>query len=154
MKYLIKISLISSLLFVFGCSEGESENTNNELDTSTEGIQMEDRSTENPLENAANNTEVNENQNNSVKLNPAHGEPGHDCAIAVGAPLNDGSASANPMFQSKPEEVQNTQQPQIQQQNSPVQMQSPQGSTAKGLNPAHGQPGHDCSVAVGAPLNK
>jgi hypothetical protein len=25
------------------------------------------------------------------------------------------------------------------------------GSTAK-LNPAHGQPGHDCAIAVGAPL--
>jgi hypothetical protein len=23
----------------------------------------------------------------SAKLNPPHGQPGHDCAIAVGAPL-------------------------------------------------------------------
>ena len=23
----------------------------------------------------------------NVKVNPAHGQPGHDCAIAVGAPL-------------------------------------------------------------------
>jgi hypothetical protein len=27
-----------------------------------------------------------------------------------------------------------------------------QGSGSGKLNPAHGQPGHDCAVAVGAPL--
>ena len=27
-------------------------------------------------------------------------------------------------------------------------------STGAALNPAHGQPGHDCSIAVGKPLKK
>lgn len=66
-------------------------------------------------------------------LNPAHGQPGHRCDIAVGAPLN--AAPATPT------------QPQVQ----PVV--TPADPTAK-LNPPHGQPGHDCSIAVGAPLKK
>ncbi|MBK6446411.1 MAG: hypothetical protein IPF81_14280 [Bacteroidetes bacterium] len=28
------------------------------------------------------------------------------------------------------------------------------GPTAPGMNPPHGQPGHDCAIAVGAPLKK
>jgi hypothetical protein len=73
-------------------------------------------------------------------LNPPHGQPGHDCAIAVGAPLNSKGNAA------------------------PVQPVSPMGAptlsvpaisnTAPGLNPPHGQPGHDCAIAVGAPLRK
>ena len=54
--------------------------------------------------------------------NPAHGQPYHDCSIAVGAPLvvkeSSGDASGG----------------------------------VKKLNPAHGQPGHRCDIAVGAPL--
>ena len=34
----------------------------------------------------------------------------------------------------------------------PLAPQAP-GITTAGLNPAHGQPGHDCAIAVGAPLN-
>src|SRR5215216_4833988 len=42
---------------------------------------------------------------------------------------------------------------------TPVNIQMPAAtttttaSTAAGLNPAHGQPGHRCDIAVGAPLN-
>lgn len=72
-------------------------------------------------------------------LNPAHGQPGHRCDIEVGAPLNSAPAPTNAQ---------------------PIQA-SPAPTTAKPattngsvkLNPAHGQPGHDCAVAVGAPLN-
>jgi hypothetical protein len=76
-------------------------------------------------------------------LNPAHGQPGHRCDIEVGAPLNS-PAGAKPQAAA----------PQVQQQ--PVAMPAPASSpAAKGsgrVNPAHGQPGHDCAVAVGAPL--
>ena len=75
----------------------------------------------------------------TVMLNPEHGQPGHSCAIAVGAPLNGSS--------------------QMQQQPAPAQglpMGSPSapangGGTAR-LNPAHGQPGHNCAIPVGQPL--
>lgn len=81
----------------------------------------------------------------SAGLNPAHGQPGHRCDIAVGAPLSSAPA-ATPQ---QPAVVQST----------PVATQAvpaaaPTNVTAPGMNPPHGQPGHDCSIAVGAPLKK
>lgn len=84
-------------------------------------------------------------------LNPAHGQPGHDCALAVGAPLKSGGASAP---QPKIQTISSSPSP------SPmVVTPTPTASTAPvnpnvKLNPAHGQPGHDCALAVGAPLKK
>ena len=73
-------------------------------------------------------------------LNPPHGQPGHDCAIAVGAPLN-GSPAANPV-QASPS------------MSFPSAAPAPVSAAPGGprLNPPHGQPGHDCAVQVGAPL--
>lgn len=77
-------------------------------------------------------------------MNPPHGEPGHRCDIAVGAPLNSPAGKTPP---AQPQPVPN------------VQPQAPQGSatitpavTAPGMNPPHGEPGHRCDIAVGAPL--
>ena len=74
-------------------------------------------------------------------MNPAHGQPGHRCDIAVGAPLNSAP--------SKPAAVTTT---------PVVANPAPTTSTAKtvtapGMNPPHGEPGHRCEIAVGAPLN-
>lgn len=74
-------------------------------------------------------------------LNPPHGEPGHDCAIAVGAPLNGSPAANSPQPTASPTMSFPTPAP------SPVSVQG-----GPRLNPAHGQPGHDCAVQVGAPL--
>lgn len=66
--------------------------------------------------------------------NPAHGMPGHDCAVEVGAPLpQKGSTPSLP--------TENIPAP------APVEM-----NKAVKLNPAHGQPDHRCDIAVGAPL--
>lgn len=94
-----------------------------------------------------------------TKLNPAHGQPGHRCEIAVGAPLDSKPAPAatatvpnvtiDPFAKTQPK-------------NAPgvtvtPSAQIPPVTTAKtssaGLNPAHGQPGHRCDIAVGAPLD-
>jgi hypothetical protein len=72
-------------------------------------------------------------------MNPPHGQPGHRCEIAVGAPLN-----SQPV--AKPAPVAFTP-PAAQQQQAEAQTVTPPG-----MNPPHGQPGHTCSVAVGAPL--
>ena len=75
-------------------------------------------------------------------MNPAHGQPGHQCGIAVGAPLNTPAISNNEQTVSIP--------------TSTVTITPNPGQatpTAKGMNPAHGQPGHQCGIAVGAPLN-
>ncbi|MFW0714300.1 hypothetical protein [Pedobacter sp. N23S346] len=75
--------------------------------------------------------------NTSVKkLNPKHGEPDHRCDIAVGAPLDSKPVALATAISSQPKAI----------QPSSVKV-------AKGMNPAHGQPNHRCDIAVGAPLN-
>lgn len=100
-----------------------------------------------------------------VKLNPPHGEPGHRCEIAVGAPL-DGSAAPT---QATPAPAQpasgkgflgsgntQTQAAPTQQAAPTAQKGAPAQQTAPGMqgkpNPAHGQPGHRCDIQVGQPL--
>ena len=75
-------------------------------------------------------------------MNPAHGQPGHQCGIAVGAPLNTPAISNNEQTVSIPTST-------VTKTPNPGQATP----TAKGMNPAHGQPGHQCGIAVGAPLN-
>lgn len=84
-----------------------------------------------------------------VGMNPPHGEPGHRCDIAVGAPLNSPPSATGAV------PVQN--QPSTSITTPPVSSNSLPGAgtaTAPGMNPPHGQPGHDCTIAVGAPLKK
>ncbi|ODS88942.1 MAG: hypothetical protein ABS44_06315 [Chryseobacterium sp. SCN 40-13] len=78
-------------------------------------------------------------------MNPPHGEPGHRCDIAVGAPLS--SAPAKPA--AAPQQTQTitpVSNP------APVAEKAATASTAPGMNPPHGEPGHRCDIAVGAPL--
>jgi hypothetical protein len=77
--------------------------------------------------------------------NPAHGQPFHDCSIAVGAPLVNRQTIVNPSTQSLPPGQSLPSVPPLQ----PVLPASPSGVK---LNPAHGKPGHKCEIAVGAPL--
>jgi hypothetical protein len=68
---------------------------------------------------------------NNMELNPEHGQPGHRCEIAVGAPLNSSPAASN------------------------IPVPAPQRTTPGNsvtINPPHGQPGHDCAIPVGQPL--
>lgn len=91
-------------------------------------------------------TATTETQGNTSGLltNPAHGQPGHDCAIPVGAPLkqnvSNSQATAAPVV-TVPSAPQTT---------TPPATQQP--SAGQKLNPAHGQPGHKCEIPVGAPL--
>ena len=78
----------------------------------------------------------------ALLYNPAHGKPGHNCALAVGAPLNQTIAA----------------QPQTINTNIPVQptavaVSPPVNTSGKKLNPKHGEAGHRCDLAVGAPLD-
>lgn len=91
---------------------------------------------------AAINVPVPNSQPVTGRLNPPHGQPGHDCNIAVGAPLGGSSnVPANPGAQI------NTPAPVM---TAPLPVLS--GGVTGKINPPHGQPGHDCGVAVGAPL--
>ncbi|WP_027380478.1 hypothetical protein [Chryseobacterium daeguense] len=73
-------------------------------------------------------------------MNPPHGEPGHRCDIPVGQPLN-----SKPAPQPQPAQTiaQNTP--------APAPTPAPTGEKPK-LNPAHGEPWHNCGVKVGEPL--
>ncbi|WP_298149773.1 hypothetical protein [Flavobacterium sp.] len=73
-------------------------------------------------------------------MNPPHGQPGHRCDIAVGAPLNSPKAAA-----AKPGV--STIQPGI------TMTPGKAVKTAPGMNPPHGEPGHRCDISVGAPLS-
>ena len=77
-------------------------------------------------------------------MNPEHGKPGHKCEIAVGAPLNSApvKTAIAPTTITQPTTV-----------SQPAITQSAKTITAKGMNPAHGEPGHRCDISVGAPLN-
>ena len=84
------------------------------------------------------------NNAGTAGLNPAHGAPGHRCDIAVGAPLN------SPAGNTPAPAITTTPAPTMSQ--TPPPFPAPPANKNAKLNPAHGEPGHDCSVAVGAPL--
>ncbi len=85
--------------------------------------------------------ETNENPKTTVAVNPAHGLPGHRCDLPVGAPL-DGSAQTQTQQATQPATTTSS-------SVSPVRVdQTPR------LNPPHGQPGHDCTIPVGAELKQ
>ena len=85
----------------------------------------------------------------SARLNPAHGQPGHRCDIAVGAVLPPEGSAPNLKLLTPTAPVLNT----PVQNTPPVVQPQAVAAVAAGLNPAHGQPGHRCDIPVGQPLN-
>ncbi len=89
-------------------------------------------------------------------MNPPHGQPGHRCDIAVGAPLNSPAGQAAPQNTAAPANQGGflgsgeTAAPAAQQQ-APAAQQTAPGMQGK-PNPAHGLPGHRCDIQVGQPL--
>ncbi|HUR65294.1 MAG TPA: hypothetical protein VMZ03_03005 [Chitinophagaceae bacterium] len=99
-------------------------------------------------------TPVTTTKTSTAGLNPAHGQPGHRCDLAVGAALDSKPAATATTTQSLPLI------PSAEIKPSPIV--SPAGPastpvaktvTAPGMNPPHGEPGHRCDISVGAPLN-
>lgn len=105
-----------------------------------------DKSLVNPsANNAATITPQSQQVNTAApRLNPAHGQPGHRCDINVGAPL----PIAGAVVQPTPTPTVTA--PPV---NNPTpSLNLPNGSAGIKINPAHGQPGHRCDIAVGAPI--
>lgn len=138
------LALYAGSLFFFSCSNSTQTEKGNINAAPDSGVQKSETV-------AANSPEITlsaspaTNQQSDAGLNPAHGEPGHRCDIPVGAPLNS-PPGQEPSIQAQP--TINTSTPPA----PPVKTQP--ATTAPGMNPPHGEPGHDCSIAVGAPLNK
>jgi hypothetical protein len=80
--------------------------------------------------------------------NPPHGQPGHRCDIAVGAPLNSQPSPSVTLPGNQPQNNNIT----INPTPSKVTMPLPANTGSGRLNPPHGQPGHRCDVQVGQPL--
>lgn len=95
------------------------------------------------IQNSVPSTAVAANNSGGGAVNPPHGKPGHRCDLAVGAPLNTApSTSVTPTITQQA--VNNT---------PPVAVQNTANTTGQKLNPKHGEPGHRCEIAVGAPLD-
>lgn len=165
MKIISKIVLLSSFLYLIGCSEDTTKENKaaSDIDIPTTEVVEADTSTpieevaapvievaEEPkveaTETAAPRVLTQDPKQAGVVLNPPHGEPGHDCAIQVGAPLNGQTSSPAPI---------NIEQTAPQKTAPSIQLSKPQAPAPSSvrLNPPHGQPGHDCAVQVGAPLD-
>lgn len=130
-KSFLILLLIPSLFFI-SCNDSEKK-VENEAETVQEATLEQKKQA---LENVA-PTQSSTNTSGNVAINPAHGQPGHDCAVPVGAPLT-GSGSSTITPKASPIQT-----------NNAVPAQTSGGGN---LNPAHGQPGHRCDIKVGDPL--
>jgi hypothetical protein len=99
----------------------------------------------NPIQNSPT---TQQNSNTLSGMNPPHGQTGHRCDIAIGAPLN--SPPNNAKTTSTPvvtNSASNSTLPAVLKPNATPVVTKP------GMNPPHGQTGHRCDIAVGAPLS-
>lgn len=155
MKPSIKLLFATSLLFISCKKELEPQDSSvpSKIVPFTEAAKIQQNQTAVPTQTPQNQNPINQNAAVSTPvavakgMNPAHGQPGHRCDIAVGAPLN--SPVVTP--KSAPTAVS--------QQNSTlttttVPAQAATTPTPEGMNPPHGQEKHRCDIAVGAPLPK
>ncbi len=132
----ILIPIICAGLAVSACNSNSSEKSSTTSDTTK-------TQTTTPI--ITPNTTTPTTTTVAAGMNPEHGKPGHRCDIPVGAPLN--TPPPNPTVTS------NTTAPTAPTINTSPTMVQPATTTAPGMNPAHGQPGHRCDIPVGSPLN-
>lgn len=142
-KLLISSLAITSLLFVSCKKELEPQESTANSELVRLGLAKDTTKTAAPV---VQNPAANPNTvlGDTKGINPAHGQPGHRCDIAVGAPLNSAPAQQGQTVQVNANQ---------QQQQVVATTTAAPVKTAKGMNPPHGQSGHRCDIAVGAPLN-
>lgn len=146
-KIFISSLIISSILFI-SCKQGlEPQESTPASELVKLGLTQDTTKANSAVQTPAPAANPNTVMGATGGINPAHGQPGHRCDIAVGAPLN----SAAPA-----QATQTTTQTQTAPTTTVVTNTAtaqPTTTTAKGMNPPHGQKGHRCDIAVGAPLN-
>ncbi|WP_426063265.1 hypothetical protein [Flavobacterium sp. DSP2-3-1] len=144
MKSFLSLFFVTALLFTSCKKEVETSNTTptNVVPFTEVGRQMQSQSQTATQQQQNTNTQP---TTVAAGMNPAHGQAGHRCDIAVGEPL---SAPATTNASATPE--QNTAVP----ANTVTTTQPETMPTAEGMNPPHGQTNHRCDIAVGAPLPK
>ncbi|SFE93361.1 hypothetical protein [Flavobacterium xueshanense] len=144
MKSFLSLFFVTALLFTSCKKEVETSNTTptNVVPFTEVGRQMQSQS--------KTSTEQQQNTNTqpttvAAGMNPAHGQAGHRCDIAVGAPLNSVATTTAPATPQQNAAVPANKETITQPETTP---------TAEGMNPPHGQTNHRCDIAVGAPLPK
>lgn len=155
MKPFLSLLLVTSLLLTSCKKEVETKNSTSPtyvVPFTEVGKQLK---TQTPVQQnpVVGNTNGNVTNAVSTGMNPAHGQSGHRCDIAVGEPLN--SPAPTNLNKSAAPQV-------ITQQTLPVSASTSTITpaavavtpTAAGMNPPHGQTNHRCDIAVGAPLSK
>ncbi|WP_409415359.1 hypothetical protein [Flavobacterium sp. PS2] len=146
-KILISSLVISSILFISCKKELEPQENTPASELVKLGLAQDTTKANSTVQTPAPAANPNTVMGATGGVNPAHGQPGHRCDVAVGAPLN--SPSSQPVQQV-------TTQTQAAPTTAVVTNTTPQPTTTKtpkGMNPPHGQAGHRCDIAVGAPLN-
>ncbi|MFH7003626.1 hypothetical protein [Flavobacterium bizetiae] len=145
-KILITSILFTSLVLTSCKKELEPQENTPTSELVKLGLAKDTTKTPSVVQNPA--TNPNTVMGDTKGINPAHGQPGHRCDIAVGAPLNSAPAQQGQTATqtSQPVQVNAGQQQVVTTTATPVKV-------AKGMNPAHGQPGHRCDIPVGSPLN-
>jgi len=134
-----RILYLCCLIGLAACNNNKpkSAETYSVTPTGLQGIQQSAASTPAPASGQSSAT--------AGALNPAHGAPGHRCDIAVGAPLNSSPATVQPNTSA--------QQQVVPQAVTPAPATATTTTGGQRLNPKHGEPGHRCDIAVGAPLD-
>lgn len=147
-KILLSTIVVTSLLFVSCKKELEPQESTPTSELVKLGLVKDTAKTPSVIQqNPASNSNPNTVLSDTKGLNPAHGQPGHRCDIAVGAPLN-----SAPTQQGQAATTQTVQVNQNQKNVVTTTMAAPV-KVGKGMNPSHGQPGHRCDIPVGSPLS-
>jgi hypothetical protein len=162
MKKIVSLALAVSTLIACNNSETQEtvDNTNptsTNADNNSEPQLIMEETFPGSDNGAAQNNSVSGNTS-SAKLNPPHGEPGHRCEIPVGAPLDsEPTTPATTTINNTPTITPSFSAPTSTPVATPTfsnEGQQGKSSTPPGINPPHGEPGHDCAIPVGQPLKK
>jgi len=129
-SFKISKNFVFALAFSAGLVSFSCQDEKNTTDEKTQEVKSETTNATNKAAGKSTKVEVPSGDD----PNPAHGQLGHRCDIAVGAPLNSSPTNKKPELK-----VNNGAEKSANTDNLKV-------------NPAHGQPGHRCELPVGASL--
>lgn len=110
--------------------------------------------TQQPVQQQAVQQSTTTQMQTTAGLNPPHGQPGHRCEIPVGAPLDSKPAQKTQPQTTQVVTTKPAEQPVMKINSNSGSTTITGTSTPPGMNPPHGQEGHRCDIAVGAPLPK
>jgi hypothetical protein len=154
-KILISSLVVTSLLFISCKKELEPQENTPTSELVKLGL-VKDTTQANKVNSVAQAPASNSNTVMSTAggINPAHGQPGHRCDIAVGAPLNSAPTQTPQTTTAQAQPGQTVQvNPNQQKKMVTTTTVAAPVKVGKGMNPSHGQPGHRCDIPVGSPLN-